>query len=1086
MFGSIEWFTRNPAVANLLALLLLAGGFLAIPQTRQETLPNLPLDRIGVVAQLPSASPEIIEQTLCSPLETALYTIEGITHIRSESREGLCSITVDVREGYVSAEVRDRMAARVEGLTTLPPDAETPVVEEAVFRNRVARLLVVADAEPRGLHQAAWQLRNQLLDHPAIMEVELEGLPGREVALEVSRQDLHRYELTFSGIAESLQRNLGRAEGGTLRGSEANSLILAGDTVIRAADYQDVPVRRGEDGDQLLLGDIAFVRDGFSRDAMAAWFNGRPAVALDVYRIGDQDVVETAEAVHQFVDAAHLPEGMELILWRDDSRQYRDRSELLWKNAVQGLILLFALLTLFFGWKLSAWVGLGIPVAMIGACIILPLTGYSFNTISLFAFILVLGIVVDDAIIVGESVDDEARRMGPGVDAVLMGVRRVALPIVVAVLTTAIGFLPMMFLPGPEGDLMRVVPVVAITVLGLSLVESLWILPSHLAHTLSSSGPLSDGFSARVNAWFDNRVRRQFLPLMAGALRARFAILLAFVSLLWICFALLHSGWLNVTFQSQVAGNKIMVDVEFPAGTSSERVLRATETLQRSAQRLRTSLQEEHGQTIIDDIYVEQGRRNNHSTAHDPGAYLRARVTVAMASGPLPVTPAQVSARWRQFQPEMADAVSMRFHSTINRVLPDLHVNLYHPDLDQLEAMAAALEQSLREVDGVFEIANGMSSRFSEINLRVKPGARLGGLTEKDLGSQVQAAFQGVIVDQLPQGDHDVPVILRLPAGQSNSVPQLEQLPIQLADGSIAPLVALATPERRERPAVIQHYDRNRSASVTAYVDTRLTSPGRVMAFLQAGFLKSMADQWPGARWSVAGKPISIASFVDHLALGYGAALLAIFFVLTMMFGRYWQPMLILMAVPFGMVGALFGHLLLGVELTLWSIIGVVAVSGVVINDNLVLIDHVNHLRTRCDSLRESVLEALAGRIRPIVLTTLTTSLAVAPLAFETSPQAAFLVPMAISLGFGVLFASLTTIFMVPALMMTADDLVRAVRRIRARRQPVSESDSVEQAYKVGLLAAGSDTPVNPYQNDVLRASWEAGVSDGAGEHSPA
>ncbi|WP_328185881.1 efflux RND transporter permease subunit [Marinobacter sp. OP 3.4] len=1079
MFRSIEWFTRNPAVANLLALLLLVGGFLAIPQTRQETLPNLPLDRIGVVAKLQGAAPEVIEQTLCSPLETALYTIEGIDNVRSESREGLCSITVDVVEGYESGEVRNRMAARVETLDTLPPDAEEPVVEEAVYRNRVARLLVVADAEPRALHQVAWQLRDQLLDYPAIVDVGLEGLPEREVALEVTREDLYRYDLTFAGVADALSRNLGRASGGMLRGSSANSLILSGETVTDPEHYRDVTVRRTEEGERLTLGDFAFVRDGFSRDAMAAWFNGRPAVALDVYRIGDQDVVETAEAVHRFVRDATLPRDMELILWRDDSRQYRDRSDLLWKNALQGLIMLILLLALFFGLRLSAWVGLGIPVAMVGACIILPLTDFSFNTISLFAFILVLGIVVDDAVIVGESVDDQARRMGPGIDAVLEGVRRVALPITVAVVTTAIGFLPMMFLPGPEGDLMRVVPVVAITVLALSLVESLWILPSHLAHSMSRAPAVSGTFSKRVNRWFDGQVRRRILPFMGAALNARPLVLLLFLSMFVLCVALLHSGWLSVTFQSQVTGNKVMVDVEFPPGTSSQRVLRATETLQASAQTLRRNLGDAHGQAIIDDIYVEQGRRNNHSTAHDPGAYLRARVTVAMAPGELPVTPDQVREQWRRLQPEMAGAVSMRFHSTINRVLPDLHINLYHPDLDRLEAMARALEQELREITGVFEVANGMSSRFSEINLQVRPGARLGGLTEAELGDQVQSAFQGIVVDQLPQGDHDVPVVLRLPEEESDSLGHLEQLPIRLSEGSVAPLAALASPQRRERPAVIQHYDRNRSVSVTAYVNTRLTSPGRVMGFLQDGFLAELANRWPGARWSVAGKPISIGKFVNHLTVGYGAALLAMFFVLTMMFGRYWQPLLILMAVPFGMVGAFLGHRLLGFELTLWSIIGVVAVSGVVINDNLVLIDHANYLRARFDSQREALLEALAGRIRPIMLTTLTTSLAVAPLAFETSPQAAFLVPMAISLGFGVLFASLTTIFMVPAMIMTAEDAVRLMRRLRARRHQVSERDSVEEAYQVGLQAADSDPGTNPYHNDVLRASWEAGVSDG-------
>ncbi|WP_339806259.1 efflux RND transporter permease subunit [uncultured Marinobacter sp.] len=605
MFRSIEWFTRNPAVANLLALLLLVGGFVAIPQTRQETLPNLPLDRIGVVAKLQGASPEVVEQTLCAPLETALYTIEGTTHIRSESREGICSITVDVVEGYASGKVRDQMAARVETLASLPPGADDPVVEEAIFRNRVARLLIVADATPRALHEVAWQLRGQLLDQPAIADVELEGLPEREVALEVARETLYRYDLTFAGIAEAIDDNLGRASGGVLRGTNANSLILSGETVSSPEAYREVTVRRTDEGERLTLGDIAFVRDGFSRDAMASWFNGRPAVALDVYRIGNQDVVDTAEAVHRFVEAADLPSGMALILWQDDSLEYRDRSDLLWKNAGQGLIMLIVLLAVFFGLRLSAWVGLGIPVAMIGACMVLPLTGFSFNTISLFAFILVLGIVVDDAVIVGESVDDQARRMGAGTDAVVEGVRRVALPITVAVITTAIGFLPMMFLPGPEGDLMRVVPVVAITVLALSLVESLWILPSHLAHSMRHAQEASGSLSHRVNAWFDRCIRKTVLPAMNSALNGRGLVLMGFVSMFVICLALLHSGWLSVTFQSQVIGDKVMVDVEFPPGTSSQRVLRATGTLQRSAQELRRLLQEEHQQPVIDDIYVE-------------------------------------------------------------------------------------------------------------------------------------------------------------------------------------------------------------------------------------------------------------------------------------------------------------------------------------------------------------------------------------------------------------------------------------------------------------------------------------------------
>lgn len=1081
---SIAWFIERPAVANLLAVFLLAGGILALHQTRQETLPNVPLERVGVVAELPAASPREVEQRLCYPLETSLATVEGLSDIRSESREGVCSITVDVAEGESTSEVRHRMAARVQAMTNLPQDASEPKVEEVVFRNRVARLLVVGDAEPRILHDVAWRLRGELLSAPEIADVRLEGLPEREISLTVERDSLYRHDLTLVGIATALDSGLGRTPGGLMRGPDGEALVLAGNVAGTSDAYGDVVVRRTDRGEELRFDHIGQVEDGFGRDAMAAWLDNHQAVALDVYRIGNQDVMATVEAVHRFIGNATLPDGISLQLWQDDARQYLERSGLLWSNALQGLVLLVLLLGLFLGLRLAFWVGAGIPVAMIGACIILPLTGGSLNTISLFAFILVLGIVVDDAVIVGESIEHETRHQGASTTAVRVGAARVALPIAVAVLTTALSFVPMLFLPGPEGEFMRVVPIIAITVLGLSLVESLWILPSHLNHAVRQGSGKGAAWSLRVNAWFDTVVSRHVKPVVALMLHWRLPLTLGFCGLFLFCASLLHSGWLGVTMFSNVAGDRVVADLRFAEGTSSEQVLEATRALQQSAMALQEALGardigEGEGTSPVTAILAEQGRRDNYSTAHDPSAHLRVRVSLALLPGERELSPEDIASRWRQSFMAPEGAVSLRFHTSLNQIRPDIHINLYHPEPDTLMDMAGELESALGKLDGVYEIDNNMRSGFTEIGLRVRPGARLGGLTEEELARQVQAAFQGREVDRLPQGDHDVPVVLRLPQEQSSSLWHLERLPVHLEDGAVAPLGALAELKVRKTPAIIPHYDRKPAATVTAYVDPEVSSPGKVMRRLQDDLLAELPLRWPGASWQPAGKPVAIGMFLDYLTTSYLVALLAIFFVLTMMFGNYSQPLLIVAAIPFGMVGAILGHALLGLDLTLWSVIGMVAVSGVVINDNLVLIDRINWHRSKRVGIRQAIAMALAERIRPIVLTTLTTFLAVAPLAIETNPQAGFLVPMAVSLGFGVLFASVTTLILVPCLIVLGQDGAGWLHWQLSQLRRVNEGDSVEQAYVAGERARrGGHSASNPYRDDVLAASWEAGFND--------
>lgn len=474
MNRSIAWFARNGAVANLLMMTLLLAGLLAIPHTRQETLPNVPLDRIGIYVAYPQATPETVESLVCTPVETAVDDVEGGTELISESREGLCSVQLDVLEGHDTGDVLEQIRTRLDALDNLPKGAARPRVQELIVRNRVVRLLLSGSLSRTDLYQLGNRVRRQLLNHDAISSVDIENLPEREMALLVSRDDLYRYELTLDGIAAAASQSVQRIAGGVLRSDKGDWLLQTGEQPGDARAYEQLVIRQSDQGDLLSLGDVAQVQDGFSRDTQAAWLDGKPAVALDVYRVGDQNVLDVAGAVRDYLAEADLPPGVGLQVWSDDARQFSERSNLLWRNALQGLVLLTLMLAIFLTLRLAGWVALGIPVCMLGACAMLPLLGESFNTISLFAFILVLGIVVDDAVIVGESIDHQRRQGLTGGQAAISGAQRVAKPILFAVLTTLFAFAPLLFLPGPEGALMRVIPIVSMTILLLSLVESLW------------------------------------------------------------------------------------------------------------------------------------------------------------------------------------------------------------------------------------------------------------------------------------------------------------------------------------------------------------------------------------------------------------------------------------------------------------------------------------------------------------------------------------------------------------------------------------------------------------------------------------
>ena len=1085
MTGVVGWFARRPAVANLMMVLLIAAGLYAIPHTRQETLPNVPLDRISVTVTLPQATPSMVERLLCVPIEKALYGIDGLVELVSQGAEGACLVQADVEDGDDTARVLERVRSEVSRMDSLPAAASVPQVAELVVRNRVARLVLSGEQEDLALYREAMTLRRRLMASGVISVVDIENLPDREVSLQVSRDDMRRFGLSLAQMAAAISAASDARGSGVLRGEGGELLLETGRERGQPEDFLSIPVRVDEQGHILPLSRVARLHDGFHARTMAAWYDGSPAVSLDVYRVGNQHVLDVAAAVDELLNSTALPAGLRLTLWQDDAASFRERADLLRTSALQALLILAIILCLFLGLRLAFWVAVGIPVAMLGAMALLPVINESINTISLFAFILVLGIVVDDAIIVGESVDQHQRRGQDRLQDAVAGARSVARPLTYAVLTSVLAFAPLLFLPGPEGELMRVVPIVAISILLLSLLESLCILPAHLAARPARPWPGEVPLRAvatQLNEALDHFLGRIYRPLMLRLLNWRALLVAGFSAALLLALALLHSGWVDTVLFSRVDSDQVVAEVTFPQGTAPARLASELHRLQASARQLAGELETEQGGPVVAHVLAEQGVHQKISNARDPEAPYRLRVTLKLhQQATLPAS--RIARRWQSAHGPITSALSARFDASLLATKPDIHINLFHPDLEVLRDASADLHWALRRYAGVHQPANSMDAQRLVYEVIPSMTANRLGLGQDLLASQVADAFHGLEVDRIQEGDREVPVVLRLAQTDADTRWDLEQLPVTLPNGDVVPLAALADIRLRQAPATISHYDTRRNATVTAYVDEKATSVAAVMRDLEQGVLTELSARYPGLDWGEAGKPKAVRHFLGYLGSGYGLALVAIFFLLTVLFGNYSQPLLVMSAIPFGLVGALLGHLLLGFEVTLWSMVGVVAVSGVVVNDTLVLLDRINQRLEQGDGLERAVVEAGAERFRPIMLTSLTTFIGMAPLILASDAQSRFLVPMAISLAFGVLFATLVSLLLVPALWMLGRDsrawLVRLWRRGQLPRAP---EDTVEAAYALGQWCARHGYRVsNPYQDEVLRAAWEAGCQDEPG-----
>jgi len=1034
MNNLIEWFARNRVAANLFMVSILILGTLSIPQTRKELIPNISLDRINVNVPYPGATPIEVESSVVIKIEEKLFDLEGIRSISSNASETGANVTLEIISNYDTRDILDEVKSRINTISTFPVNAERPIIKEISIRTRVAEVVLSGDSDELTLKHYAEKIRDDLTSLPAITQVELSSIRPYEITIELSDRNLQRYGLSFDEVTRAVKNSSLNLPAGVLKTKSGDVLLRTESQAYQGDQFEQIVIRAEKDGSRILLGDIANVIDGFAEQDLYAFFNGKSSVALTVFRVGNQSVLEIAENIRNYISETTLPNGLEMSIWQDRSEYFRSRLSLLMRNAITGLLLVFGILVLFLRVRLALWVTLGIPISFMGALWLLPNVGGSINMISMFAFILVLGIVVDDAIIIGESIYAEHGKGHYGLKGAIRGVKKVATPVIFAVLTSIVAFAPILFLPGPEGRLWSVIPVVVIATLFFSLIESLFILPAHLSTIHSpvndKHGKLSN-FLHSFTEWLEGFIKNRYRPFIDFAIQWRYATSALFVSLFIIFITLVAGGWLSMVFFPKVEGDFAYATVRFAQGSSIDKIEHAVRLIGDSALELKRELHRETGEDEITSIKTVVGAHPSGSRSR--GSHL-GEVSMELGHAEQRTYSAEeIMTRWRTRVGDIPGVVELKYESSLRNQGPGIALELSGKDLQQLNLATKDLKLALKQYAGLYGIHDSFDSGKREIILKLKPKAYNLEINTRDLARQVRQAFYGEEIQRIQRGRDDVKVFVRYPKKDRKSLYSLESMHIRLSNGALIPLLDIADLSYSTSPSVIKRFDRRRIITVSAFLDESITSSSKVMSDLKPQFLKQLKLNYPGVKWSLSGRQKSKNELVDNMINGFIIALVAIYILMAIPFQSYTQPLMVMSAIPFGLIGALIGHMLLGLEISLLSLCGMIAVAGVVVNDNLVLVDCINRLRKEGEKLSDAIRNAGAERFRPIILTSLTTFAGLTPLMLERSVQAQFLIPMAVSLAFGVMFATVITLILVPVSYHILDDFHNAIsNRLRS------------------------------------------------------
>lgn len=1020
MNAFLAWFVKNPVAANLLMLIVIAAGLVSVGSIDNEFFPDIQPNIVRVDVPYPGAGPLEVEEQICIKIEEALSDVQGIKEVKSTASQGFGSVNIETVEGWDIQRMVNDVKSRVDAISTFPVDSERPIVSDLSMGSPVVDLVVFGGHNEQAIKQLAMSIKDELSQLPGVSQVQLGGTRDSVVSVEIPENALLAHGLSFGDIAAIIRDSSLNLPAGQMRNRTGDIQLQIYGQDYQARDFENIVVVNHRDGSQVTLGQIATITDTFEEKNFLVEYEGQIAAQLTVLVGENPDTIGTSAVVREFMAqrSATLPPGYRMAMWKDNSFYLKDRLNLLMVNALQGLALVFVLLLLFLRPLLAVWVTTGIAVAYLGTLATMNLMGVSINVVSTFAFLLILGIVVDDAIIISENIYSMHERNIRGPMAAIAGVTDIAKPVILAVLTTLIVFVPMLAMPGNMAQLFTPIPAVAIAALTFSLMESLIILPSHLSHLEEEKPPrnvLTKGL-VRLRHTFTHGLNhfsfRIYQPLLDKSIRQRGATLALFLAALMICLSTFAGGWLQLQLTPEIETENLIAEAQFQEGAGFAHVLAVKNRMIEGLEKVRQ--QEDMvgfaGQpAIINSFLVVDGDR------------VTLKINL-IRNGDRGITSGEIEQRLKDAIGEITGVKSFIVSSSMFGLRKDISLRLAGANIAELEAASAYLKDILAGYTGVIDVTDSMSSARQEIRIALRPNAQNLGLQLSDIARQVRHAFYGAEAQRIPLMREDVKVMVRYPAENRGNIEFLEGMRIHLADGSTVPFGEVATAEFVPGYTTIERTDRQRVVSVYADVVHGVAEPNEIVGTVMLNHRAEMSERFPSVNLGLEGQQKEQGEFFSTMVLGAAFALFCMYALLAVEFKSYLQPLYVLSAVPFGAAGAVIGHLMLGMDFSIPSALGVLATAGVVVNGNLVLIDCINRLRAEGMEMEAAVKQGARERLRPILLTSITTFFGLMPILLEPSTSAAALKPVVVSLSFGVVFATTITLLMVPALYIVFEN----------------------------------------------------------------
>lgn len=1054
--GFFASFTQNHVAATLLALAFVVAGLAALltGRVKREVFPEITPNIVSVSVVYPGATPTEVELGVCQRIEEAVASITGVDKVTASAGEGSGSVIVETLQDADVNRVLDDVKNRVDAITNFPAEIEQPIVSRLVVRKEVINVSISGQISELSLKRLAEQTRDALTDLPEVSQVELSAMRDYEVSVEIGEESLRRHGLTFDEVANAIRRASLDLPAGAIKASEGQTLLRIQGQAYEKDEFEEISVLTRPDGSDVLLRDVATVIDGFADQDLQARFDGEPTALLKVFRVGNQDAIVITTAVKKWVEEVGqnlMPDGVNITTWRDESVILKGRIDLLLKNAGQGLILVFVILALFLQLRLAIWVAIGIPVAFLGAVAFMPMADVSINMISLFAFLLVLGIVVDDAIVVGENITRHRREGASPILASIRGSREVRNPVFASVLTTIVAFLPMLFsVPGSDAQVWRVIPLIVLPVLALSLIESQLCLPSHLS-LMSGDTPEKPWIGSRILGraqdfvqsslkWFIDRI---YQPVLETCLRWRYTTVATSLVMLVVVGAMVAAGKPRFVFFPTVEGDNIVISLTMPQGTPLATTQKAIADIEQTARDVCAEYdtnRPSEGEvlqhmlaTVGAQPYAREQARNggNRDVQFQSGSHLGELNLQLLPSELRDPSSDEIMATLRERVGTVPDSVELTYTTSFFTTGKDIDLELYHADMETLRAAVSEVEAELRAMPEIKDVTNSFRLGKRELELHIKPSAEPLGLRQADLARQVRQAFYGEEAQRIQRGRDDVKVMVRYPESERKSLADLDNMRIRTASGDEVPLRMVADTVSGRSFSTITRVNQKRALRVSGEIDENDPDADAtaINERLRDVVMPEIMSRYDGLSWRFEGDQKKKTELLIALAGGFAIALFAMYALIAIPLHSFLQPLLIITAIPFGFVGAAIGHMITGYDLSILSMFGIIALSGIVVNDNIVLVDWINKRREGSGSLLDAVRTAGAARFRPILLTSLTTFFGLLPLLLERSMQARFLVPMGVSLAFGVLFATLITLVIVPCLYLILADFTNTMQK---------------------------------------------------------